>query len=194
MRRIADEGIRLLDRIGQGELAGDLAEELHLGRSPAWVLAQAMAAVVGAAATAVRSQPYLTFRAVATAWITLQIVNGQWPFAPHLGITGWLLTSAGGPFVMVTQYVACGWVVARLHRENPVPLVFASAGFLTLTNAVYVMMRTLGMMRFRPSWFAVDFVAMPIVLLLPLVTIVGGLWGADFWRGGPLDRDMKVAR
>lgn len=127
---------RLLDELGQGQLAGDLTEERHAGRSLVWVWWQACAAVVAGLSSTVRRRPYLTVRAVAIGWTTLILVG-----ASVLGLLrvlprpAWVMPVL--PFVwQVFTYLACGWVVARLHRQHRLALVLVTMLSMAFANAI----------------------------------------------------------
>ena len=111
---------RLLDDLGQRHLAGDLAEELHAGRSSAWVWWQVTAAVCSAVSALVRWEPFLAFRAGAVGWIALQIVSGRLPFSPHPEFMWWVMRSSFSIPIIAAQYFVTGWLVARIHPRHRV--------------------------------------------------------------------------
>jgi hypothetical protein len=64
--------VRVLDDLGPSHLAGDLAEELHNGRSSTWVWWQVSAAVARGVAMTVLRYPYVAFKAMAVGWVVLR--------------------------------------------------------------------------------------------------------------------------
>jgi hypothetical protein len=180
---------RLLDDLGQRELAGDLAEELHAGRSTLWVWWQTSAAVLRGVGAVARTDPYRTFRAIALGWIVTQLLNGRLPFSAHLEIGAWIRNAPVSGILIAAQYFAAGWVVARLHQQHRTALVLATGLFLMLTNTLwwaYVALLVSQMqptLRLFPSGLPLLLwcISTAWMLLLPAMTIAGGLWGRGWW-------------
>src|SRR4029078_7121622 len=105
MTRIPDPVVRLLDDLGQSQLAGDLTEELHSGRSQVWLWWQVTAAVLCGVVSILRANPYLTFRAMALGWITIAVLNGLLPFSPRPEIGAWVHQSHSLGVVLVGTYM-----------------------------------------------------------------------------------------
>ena len=184
MKRIPEDVNRLLDDLGRGDLAGDLTEEFQRGRSTAWVSWQISVAVVSGVVHVVRHNPYLTFRALAVAWITIQVLNGQLPFSPHPEVRAWISQSPAWLFVIVAQYVVAGWIVSVLNVRYRAAMVIATTLFFMAMNMVqrvllwYFMIRMHG----RPS--AADAVwPLLLWLVLPLAMIIGGMLPRPRWPG-----------
>jgi len=185
MKTIPTFAMRLLDDVGQAQLAGDLVEELQAGRSLIWVTWQVGAAMLRGLGAGARANPYLTFRAVAVGWIALQLLNGQFPFSPHLGAKLWIHNSPELILLIGAQYFVAGWLVAQLQRPHRTGLVLTTGGFLMLANCVEVCYRTalIALMQQRGSIvaseedFALWLLYDAIQLVLPLAFMVGGLRG-----------------
>ena len=163
---------RTLDDLGQGHLAGDLTEELRAGRSSAWIWWQVTAAIVTGVIAFARREPFLVFRAVAVGWIALQIVNGQLPFSPHLELKSWVAQSWWSGGIIAAQYAVTGWVVALFHRRYRAGAVIVAAVFLTFTNAIVVALPLV----VWPQRDGLSTLVVTVSLLLPLLTVIGGLW------------------
>ena len=186
MTRIRHALVHLLDDLGQSQLAGDLTEELHAGRSHAWWWWQVSAGVLRGLWSSMRENPYLTFRAIAVGWITLQILDGRLPFSPHLEIGAWIHQSPVWMVLVAAQYAVVGWVVARLHPRHRTALVLAAGSFLMVTSFIWTayVAVLVSQMQSSPRLFPSGLALVPwciftgFALLLPAMSIVGGLWGS----------------
>jgi hypothetical protein len=179
MTRIPDPVLHLLDDLGQSQLAGDLTEELHAGRSQVWLWWQVSAAVLRGVASILRANPYLTFRAMALGWITIAVLNGLLPFSPRPEIGVWVHQSSAWMVLLAGQYTFAGWLVARLHTRHRVAMVIGATMCLTLLNAVTVASRIYFVWRFgeylRVEMSPMTALSFAVSFCLPLMTMVGGI-------------------
>ena len=156
-------------------LTGDLIEEYGLRRSRGWYWNQVIAAFVVNFGREVRSHPVLASRAVAVVWSIWYLWGFVFrsslqkltiPLPPVIGLM-WLLVGCGA-------WAACGWIVARMHREHKTTmvLVFAvSVLFWKLPWFCQVFADTVGNVRYGP-YLLNDFLG----LVLTFVSILlGGL-------------------
>jgi hypothetical protein len=190
MRTVPAFVTRILDDLGQSHLAGDLAEELHAGRSSAWVWWQVSAATLRGVVSTFRTHPYLTFRAVALGWILLQLLNAQLPFSPHPEVRRWIYNSQLAAILIAAQYFCVGWLIARLHQQHRAALVLSTGLFLMLTNCLDVVGRMLIVSLMQPTGIVfpsgiglvVWVLYSAVLLLLPMFVIVGGVWAPGVSR------------
>jgi len=168
---------RLLDDLGRADVAGDLAEELRAGtRSWLWAVWQIIAAIVSGVSTVLHQNVYLAFRAIATAWITFQILNGQLPFSAHPEVRVWIHASAAWPFVIMAQYFAAGRVVSLLHRQHRAAMVVAATLFFMSLNTLEYALRGYFMFRMNGSIDTLHLLlGLMLWLVLPAMVIAGGL-------------------
>jgi hypothetical protein len=170
----------MLDDLGQTHLAGDLAEELHAGRSPSWCWWQVSAAVVRGVISIIRRNPVLAIRAVGVGWIVIAVLNGQLPFRSYPNVGMSVHQSPVWVALVAAQYLIAGWVVARLHPRHPVSMVVVSAVVLTILNGLTVTIRAYFLFRFGPfvgqELSAMEFISLVTSFCLPLVMVAGGLW------------------
>jgi hypothetical protein len=187
---------RILDDLGQRQLAGDLAEELSAGRSRGWLWWQVGAAIIAALVDTIRQRPYLTLRAVAVGWTTVMLVEGwvrgRWPFLPRPEFPEWVRQAQFFRVALdAAAYFVSGWVVARVHRQNRLALVLITMLSMTLINAIFIGWRTYDMLTHPPVYapmmeqrlllhsvisFLLPLLVLNITisLLLPLLVAVGG--------------------
>jgi hypothetical protein len=127
----------LLERLGLDlALTGDILEESAQGCSAVWYWKQILTAISLAIWRALLDHKLLAVRAVAIGCATnyaLMFVFEHFPeylapLTPNASIGTWI---SGLTLILVTQAVT-GWVVARTHRAQAVPMVTAFAIFLVL--------------------------------------------------------------
>jgi hypothetical protein len=119
---------RLLDALGQSQLAGDIAEELHEGRSAAWACWQVSAAIVSGIVVEARRHPVLTVRAVALACLAFFAVRRALaPAFPFLQVLSELYLPTPSHLYMAATYE---WVDGvKVWRREMWPLSWQSALF-----------------------------------------------------------------
>jgi hypothetical protein len=104
-------------------LAGDLIEERARGRSITWYWRQLLMAAWIGNCNAIRHHKVLAVRAVATGcaveWVLVFIWNHWVPDLPVFSMLQWTVQIAAA---LLTQ-VLVGWVIARTHRAQPLPMV-----------------------------------------------------------------------
>jgi hypothetical protein len=117
-------------------LAGDLIEERERGRSVIWYWRQVLIAVCIGICGAIRDHKILALRAIATGCAANSLFLLLWrrfwnPF-PYpwsmVSIAPWI---SGLSIILLTP-LATGWIVARTHRAQPVPMVSVFAIWLLL--------------------------------------------------------------
>jgi hypothetical protein len=118
-------------------LAGDLFEERERGRSLIWYWRQVLIAICIGIWGAIRDHKILALRAIATGCATNCLFLLLWlrfldplPFPwSMVSIVPWI---AGLSIILLTQ-LATGWIVARTHCVQPVPMVSVFAIWLVLS-------------------------------------------------------------
>lgn len=191
----------LFDRLGiEAALIGDLLEERAGGRSAFWYWREVLAAVASHAAHSLYRHKLLALRAMATGfaanyviWSLLsKLLQPLPPWKPYSS----LWWAASFTYILLTETLT-GWIVARTHREAPVPMVCAFALFMTLwlfatgfdfTYARMLVIDSLDQPRFRPylAGFLFRFLAPLLVIVVSLV--LGGVLGARPRAAKPLPR------
>jgi hypothetical protein len=168
-------------------LTGDLLEECVRGRSAIWYWRQVLIAVWIGIWGAIRDHKLLAMRAVATGCATNYVFLLLWwrfldPFGlPNPGSMVSIVHWIPGLSIILLSQSATGWVVARTHRAQPVPMVLVFVIWLLLWD-VY---DTSSMVRM----LLVDSIDRPRILrylalyLAPMFVtnaglLVGGIFGA----------------
>jgi hypothetical protein len=135
MRRSQAISNWLFERLRLDEsLTGDLIEERERGRSLIWYWRQVLIAICIGIWGAVRDHKILALRAIATGCATnsLFLLLGR-RFLNPLPYPWSMVSTApwitGLSIILLTQ-VATGWIVARTHRAQPVPMVSVFAIWL----------------------------------------------------------------
>jgi hypothetical protein len=140
MRRSHAIAIWLFERLRlDPALTGDLLEERARGRSAAWYWRQVLIALWIGFWGAIRDHKLLALRAVATGCATNYLfLLLWWRFLDPLPNPGSMVSIVhwipGLSIILLTQS-ATGWIVARTHRAQPVPMVLVFAIWLTLWYA-----------------------------------------------------------
>jgi hypothetical protein len=172
-------------------LTGDLLEECARGRSAIWYWRQVLIAIWIGIWGAIRDHKLLALRAVATGCATNYVFLLLWlrfldPL-PNPGSMASIVHWIPGLSIILLTQSATGWVVARTHRAQPVPMVLVFVIWLLLWD-VYDNVSTVRMLMVRP--LLVDSINQPGILrylalyLAPMfVTVagilVGGILGAS---------------
>jgi hypothetical protein len=126
----------LLERLGVDEgLIGDLTEEGQ-HHSSAWFWRQTIVALAKTATSDVRAHKVLALRALVVGWMAQSLVSvvrapvnrmwGNWNWKSEVWLNAHLGFPVLPPWFIVTTLVgalAIGWVVARLHRPYPMPML-----------------------------------------------------------------------
>lgn len=115
-------------------LAGDLIEECERGRSLIWYWRQVLIAICTGIWVAIRDHKILALRAIATGCATNGLFVLLWlkflrplPYPWSIvSMTPWI---TGLSFIFFGE-LATGWIVARTHRAQPVPMVSVFATWL----------------------------------------------------------------
>jgi hypothetical protein len=154
----------LLDRLGlDPAITGDILEEWAQGHSTIWYWRQILSVLRVAIWEAILDHKLLAVRAVATGCAmnyALMFVFEHFsqyltPLTPNASFRTWI---SGLSLILLIQTVT-GWVVARTHRAQPVPMVTAFAIFLMLWAIVLasadsylrmLLVDSLDQPRFRP--------------------------------------------
>jgi hypothetical protein len=182
----------LFERLGfDMALTGDLLEECARGRSAIWYWRQVLIAIWIGIWGAIRDHKLLALRAVATGCATNYVFLLLWlrfldPL-PNPGSMASIVHWIPGLSIILLTQSATGWVVARTHRAQPVPMVLVFVIWLLLWD-VYDNVSTVRMLMVRP--LLVDSINQPGILrylalyLAPMfVTVagilVGGILGAS---------------
>ena len=201
----------LLERLNFGHrndaLIGDLVEQYGNGRSGAWYWRQALTAITVAFCQEIRAHKLLAVRAVATGWAVLYVYQ--------VFVSAWLngiLTSLWQILPLAFQYrvpyefvwwiiwlsvwAASGWIVARLHRghQTAMVLLFSASVLLwklrMLPLTCTLVLDALGdsrLLRYLASQLA-------HIILPPLSTVVGGLFGVPPESDPPIERIQVATR
>ena len=129
----------MFDRLDlDGALAGDLLEERARGRSALWYWRQVVIAICLVIWRALRDHKLLALRAIATGCATnyaLMFLCERLlpqlglPLGPTASARTWII---GLSLILLIQSLT-GWLVARTHRAQAVPMITA---FAIWTNAL----------------------------------------------------------
>jgi hypothetical protein len=130
----------LFERLGvDAALAGDLLEECARGRSTIWYWRQVLIAIWIGIWSAIFDHKVLALRAVATGCA----VNGVWLFLwsnfLHFGLPArppdtkqLMIQSIACLLIILLTQTVTGWIVARTHRAQAIPMVVVFAIWLVL--------------------------------------------------------------
>ena len=185
---------RLHCRLDDESLMGDLFEEYCRGRSRIWYWKEVVTAIALGFCRELAAHPVLALRAIALAWAVryLYVYSVARTALTHVspwGVTQWLWWTAVRPVGLMEMIwwamdsAVCamsGWIVARFHNANRIPMVLATAVsvfLFQLTGLPWIWFHAKNGFtntRFLP-YLVTDFVAL---VLPPLCTLVGGLWSA----------------
>ena len=180
-------------------LAGDLEEEHRRRRSAWWYWQQALAAIAVHITTGILTHKLVAVRAIVTGWTAL------WLFS-FIGVeinrfmSGWLLDrlilvfwTHPFPMMWATQlwfrpavalgFLVSGWVVGQLHHTNRSAMVLAFAATAVLWT-LYRDVQAVVTRNTPTPYPLVDLLFAP----LPLLIVVGGLWGPRIGRCGVCQR------
>jgi hypothetical protein len=124
-------------------LAGDLLEERGRGRSAFWYYRQVVVAICLASWNALLDHKLLALRAVATGCATNYVLMFLFerflprlaPLGPTASARTWIM---GLSLVLLIQSLS-GWVVARTHLSQAVPMVTAFAIWLIMLSIILAM-------------------------------------------------------
>ena len=182
----------LFDRLGlDGALAGDLLEERARGRSAFWYWRQVVIALCLAIWRALLDHKPLALRAVATGcasnyalrFLCERLLPQLAPLGPTASARRWI---TGLSLILLIQSLT-GWVVARTHRAQAVPMITAFAIWLMLltimlaTRDAYLRMLIVDAIdqpRFRP-YLAQYLATVSMALFAAIVGVyIGGTIGA----------------
>jgi hypothetical protein len=179
----------MFDRLDlDGALAGDLLEERARGRSAFWYWRQVVIAICLVIWRALRDHKLLALRAIATGCATNNAVMFLLErFLPHFSRLGptasakaWIL---GLSLILLIQSLT-GWVVARTHPAQAVPMITAFAIWLIMLATImlakdaYLRMLLLDAIDQLP-YLARYFAAVSIVLFAEIAGVyIGGTIGA----------------
>ena len=182
----------LFDRLDlDSALAGDLLEERARGRSAFWYWRQVAIAICLVIWRALLGHKLLALRAVATGCATSYVLMFLFErFLPHLAPLGptasartWII---GLSLILLIQSLT-GWVVARTHRAQAVPMITAFAiwlimlGIMLATKDAYLKMLLVDAIdqpRFRP-YLARYLATVSVALSVEIVGVyIGGTIGA----------------
>jgi hypothetical protein len=116
-------------------IAGDLLEERARGRSTIWYWRQVLIAIWIGIWGAIRNHKALALRAVATGcavnsvglFLWLKFLHFGLPLMPMIS-----LESIASLLIILLTQAATGWIVARTHRAQAIPMVFVFATWLVL--------------------------------------------------------------
>lgn len=180
----------VLDAAGESALAGDLLEERRSGRSSLWYARQVMAALWQVTVRGARTHAFSTFCAIAIGWIVLQVTDGQLPFSADPEVNEWAARVHLAWTFAALRYVAAGWVVSRVfagHGQR-VAMVTAVTLFFVLRAMVESGVMLWFTFQLQPAVVGIsrgELVADVILaVVLPVVTLAGGLVGPASHRGG----------
>ncbi|HEV3200552.1 MAG TPA: hypothetical protein VGZ73_21770 [Bryobacteraceae bacterium] len=165
-------------------LAGDLVEERAQGRSAIWYGRQVLIAVWIGIWRAIFDHKLLALRAVATGCAVNSVWLFLWRTFLHLGLPLMPRISTESIacllIILLTQSVT-GWVVARTHRAQAIPVVVVFALWLvswylvgSFSDAKRLLVDSIDQARFRPylTWYLTPISTEVVGLLL------GGIVGA----------------
>ena len=122
----------MFERLGlDAALAGDLLEECAQGRSKLWYWRQVLIAIWIGIWQAVFDHKVLALRAVATGCV----VNGVWYFLWvkfHLPFVNFRLSMESVVSLCLVLFLSAvtGWVLARTHRAQAIPMVLVFAAWV----------------------------------------------------------------
>jgi hypothetical protein len=175
----------MFERLGLDvALVGDLLEERARGRSTIWYWRQVLTAIWIGIWGAIRDHKALALRAVATGcavnavwlYLWLKFLHLGLPSTPRISIESIATLLA----ILLTQ-TATGWIVARTHRAQAIPMVFVFVIWLVLwylggsfSEARRLLVDSIDQARFRPylAWYFTPISTEVVGLLL------GGIVGA----------------
>ena len=183
----------MFDRLDlDGALAGDLLEERARGCSAFWYWRQVVIAICLVIWRALRDHKLLALRAIATGCATNYVLMFLFErFLPHLSA----ITSRLGPTASAKAWIIglslilliqslTGWVVARTHRAQAVPMITAFAIWLIMLATImlakdgYLRMLLLDAIDQR-AYLARYFAAVSIALFAEIAGVyIGGTIGA----------------
>ena len=178
MTRLRPITIRLLEQGGLDTvIAGDLLEERARGRSSTWYWRQlVMAAGIGSW-NAVRQHKVLALRALATGcameWALVYAWNHWVPDITPFTIAQWTLQMTTA---LLTQ-ILVGWVIARTHRAQQVPMVLL---FLLGFEAYY----WYGVVRWITTWLEYTVPAPIFLAYSAMFTLTALMAGIGILLGG----------
>lgn len=180
----------VLDAAGESALAGDLLEERRSGRSSLWYAWQVMAALWQVTVRGARTHAFSTFCAIAIGWIVLQVTDGQLPFSAHPEVNEWAArVHLAWPFAAL-RYFAAGWLVSRVfaERRHRFAMVAAVTLFFVLRAVIEYGVMLWVTLQLPPAVLLVSKRALVadviLAVVLPVVTLAGGLVGPASHRGG----------
>ena len=185
MRSWHATAVWMFERLGLDvALVGDLLEERARGRSTIWYWRQVLTAIWIGIWGAIRDHKALALRAVATGcavnavwlYLWLKFLHLGLPSTPRISIESIATLLA----ILLTQ-TATGWIVARTHRAQAIPMVFVFVIWLVLwylggsfSEARRLLVDSIDQARFRPylAWYFTPISTEVVGLLL------GGIVGA----------------
>ena len=189
----------LLAQFGSVEdaLVGDIYQEWSTGRSSAWFWHQALSAIACATVREIRYRPWRTCTVLLLGWsVAAAVFLAGDTIADGLAgqIWGWNRQAAYAnhywtPFYVSASLVSFGgfgmsaWLVARLHRKNPLMLLGYVAATFTLLLVTGVLLEVVVLRGkpfpiVHPVFYAV-FTTLPFfwhsgIVLVPLVMLLCG--------------------
>jgi len=185
MRSSHATAVWMFERLGLDvALAGDLLEERALGRSAIWYWRQVLIASWIGIWGAIFNHKALALRAVVTGcavnsvWLILwwKFLHLELPVIPTISIE-----SIACLLIILHMQAATGWIVARTHRAQAIPMVFVFAIWLVLwylgssfSDAKRLLVNSIDQPRFRLylAWYLT-----PISIEV-LGLLIGGILGA----------------
>ena len=188
----------LLERFvpGNPALAGDLEEEHRRRQSGVWYCQQAFGAIVVAVTADILTHKLLTARAIVVGWGALWLFSfvgseiNRFMSGWVLDRLIWLFWTHPFPMMWATQlsfrpalalgFLTSGWIVGQLHRTNRPATVLAFAATVLVWTTYDEVQEVLT--RSGPTPYPLlDVLFAP----LPLLIVVGGLWGSRSRTAAP---------
>jgi hypothetical protein len=185
-------------------VVGDILEQYRAGRSRNWYWKQVLAALFTVSLRVIGAHRWHALRAVIVGWGALlavfaygdRVAGGMarllWDWDRHAAWT----TGVWGPFhvaatlVSYSGFALSAWVVARLHRQHMLPMLFAYiTSMLTVLASFASYLLWLGPVPVavpHPLFFVIS-VSLPYhwrsgFVLMPLVMLISGLAAAGSFR------------
>jgi len=161
----------------EAAIAGDLLEEHARGRSIHWYWRQLLMAACIGSWNAIRHHKLLAFRAVATGcameWVLVFMWNHWVPDLPVFSALQWMVQISAA---LLTQ-ILVGWVIARTHRAQPLPMVLLFL-FCFLAWYVYGVLSWITALAAYPIAEPRFLAYIAIFSVTALMTVLGMLLGA----------------
>jgi hypothetical protein len=126
----------MFERLGLDvALAGDLLEECARRRSTIWYWRQVLIAIWIGIWSTIFAHKLLALRAVGTGCAVNGVWLSLWLKFPYIGLSRTpelSIESIASLLIILLTQTATGWIIARTHRTQAVPMVFVFAIWLVL--------------------------------------------------------------